>query len=479
GIQGVTGSIGPTGPQGIQGTTGIQGPTGPQGVTGAIGPLGPTGPTGAQGIQGITGSLGPTGPTGPTGDHYWTELTGTYIPTLVCGANSTACVTPTSVQVGSGVLAQASPNSPYRGLWHDGRMQYLYLASELTAAGMTSGTINSVAFNILTKNSTIPYNGFSIKIGCTSASTLTGYITGLTTVYSASYSTAVGWNIHNFSTTYDWNGFSNLVIETCFDNSSFSNDDVVQMSAMGANMSYYGYQDNYTLGTCSGFLTFSGVNQNRPNIMFGYCPSAGGSPVTGPYLTYAGALVIGTPLGGYRGPGSINAQAVYDDGLLLTDYVFDSYYDGKISKEDSAKHFGFKIAKIDEMINYVEVNRHLPSIKGRDDWNKSGNFSLGELTQQLWETIEIQSLYIKELHERLTKLETEFEQFKSGNDKPSNTSATTKSFVPENSNVNFSHDPYIDLREAINTVENSGKLTEAKKREMISKLKLDYEKNQQ
>jgi hypothetical protein len=356
-------------------------------------------------------------------------------------------------------------------------MQYLYLASEMTAAGMTSGTITSIAFNVLVKNSTIPYTGFSIKIGCTSATSLSGYIPGLVTVYSSSYSTVPGWNNHNFAMTYDWDGTSNIVIETCYDNSVFSTSDVVQMDAMTASLSYFGYQDNF-IGTCNGILANSGTNPNRPNIRFGYCAStAGGPPITGPYLTYAGGLVIGTPATGYRGPGTINAQSVYDDGLLLTDYVYDSYFDGKVAKEDLPHHSGFKMDSINEMINYISKYRHLPSIKGRDEWKKKGKFSLGELSQELWETVEIQSLYIKELHERLSKLENEVDQLRSGNDKVSNSTAS-KDFSTQISKSK-DNDPYRDLIESIKSVENTANLSQDKKREIIEKLKLDYEKNQQ
>jgi hypothetical protein len=67
---GISGPVGPTGPQGVTGPTGPQGvtgPTGPQGVTGPTGPQGVTGPTGPQGVTGPTGPQGVTGPTGPTG----------------------------------------------------------------------------------------------------------------------------------------------------------------------------------------------------------------------------------------------------------------------------------------------------------------------------------------------------------------------------------------------------------------------------
>lgn len=45
-------------------------------------------------------------------------------------------------------------------------------------------------------------------------------------------------------------------------------------------------------------------------------------------------FVIGSPAGGDKGAGTINAQAVYDDGVILTDYVPDAYMDGDYSVTD-------------------------------------------------------------------------------------------------------------------------------------------------
>ncbi|MCB0794267.1 MAG: hypothetical protein KDB88_05985, partial [Flavobacteriales bacterium] len=59
---------------------------------------------------------------------------------------------------------------------------------------------------------------------------------------------------------------------------------------------------------------------------------------------------------------------------------------------------------IDEMANYVERERHLPTIEGRDTWKQDGTFSLDELSTQLWVTVEEQALYIKELNERMELL---------------------------------------------------------------------------
>lgn len=418
GITGPMGAIGPTGATGETGATGPTGPTGSNGLSGGTGPAGPTGATGATGPTGPAGNTGATGPngiqgyTGPTGDAFWTEDTGSYTPPLIvpCTANNTICNSPGDFTIGNGTLAISSPLSPFMGLWNDQRTQYLYLASELTAAGMQPGTIKSVAFNVLTKNSTNPFNGYSIKIGCSNQSTLSGYVPGLSLVYTSNYSTVTGWNILSLNTTYDWDGTSNIIVEVCFDNSSYTNNDVIECTGMSFNAVYYGYQDNPPSPPCNytGW-TYTGVSNNRPNLRFGFCIASGGTPITGPYLSYSGGLVIGSPSGGYHGPGTINAKGVYDDNLLLTDYVFDQYFDGVIKEEDSAFHH-FRVIPIEEMSRFIEKERHLPALTGRKEWNKMGPLPLGKLTQQLWETVETQAIYIKILNEKIKLLEEELKK---------------------------------------------------------------------
>lgn len=409
GNTGATGPTGLTGPTGPSGSNGLSGGTGPAGPTGATGATGPTGPSGITGATGLTGAQGTTG---PTGDAFWTEDSGSYTPPLIvpCTANNTNCNSPVDFSIGNGTLAISSPLSPFMGLWNDQRTQYLYLASELTAAGMQPGTIKSVAFNVLTKNSTNPFNGYSVKIGCSNQSTLSGYVPGLSLVYSSNYSTVTGWNVLLLNTTYDWDGTSNIIVEVCFDNSSYTNNDVIECTGMSFNAVYYGYQDNPPSPPCTytGW-TYTGVSNNRPNLRFGFCNASGGTPITGPYLSYSGGLVIGSPSGGYHGPGTINAKGVYDDNLLLTDYVFDKYFDGIIKEEDSAfRHF--RVFPIEEMSRFIEKERHLPSLTGRKEWNKMGPLPLGKLTQQLWETVETQAIYIKTLNEKIKLLEEEIKK---------------------------------------------------------------------
>ncbi len=120
-----------------------------------------------------------------------------------------------------------------------------------------------------------------------------------------------------------------------------------------------------------------------------------------------GSVVVGAPTGGAKGIGTLNAVAVYDDNVLLTDYVFDKYFDGNVRQEDIDLHGDYSMMTLDEMGVYVNQNRHLPTIAGRDEWRKNGKFSLGSLASQLWETAETNSLYILELNNKINNLDTQ------------------------------------------------------------------------
>ena len=112
----------------------------------------------------------------------------------------------------------------------------------------------------------------------------------------------------------------------------------------------------------------------------------------------AQGLQVGTPSGAVPGFGNINASAMYDDGVLLTDYIFEIHFDGKaIDKE----HVEYKIKTLEEEHEFVREHKHLSTIRGRKNWDKN----VGKLLTDLWKTVETQALYIFELNERLTSLE--------------------------------------------------------------------------
>lgn len=112
---------------------------------------------------------------------------------------------------------------PFRAEFTDARTQILYLASELTAAGFSAGTITSLGFNVTTKNSTAPFDGFTIKMKNTATTSINAggvaFETGATTVFGpVSYSTVTGANAFTLTTPFVWNGTSNILVDICFDN---------------------------------------------------------------------------------------------------------------------------------------------------------------------------------------------------------------------------------------------------------------------
>src|SRR5205085_11494549 len=96
---------------------------------------------------------------------------------------------------------------PFDASLQSKRTQFIYLASELTAAGLTAGNVSSIALNINTKNSVRPFQNLQIKMG----QTTTGYLytsslfnnVETSTVKSlSSYATVAGWNTFTLDTPF-------------------------------------------------------------------------------------------------------------------------------------------------------------------------------------------------------------------------------------------------------------------------------------
>ena len=114
-----------------------------------------------------------------------------------------------------------------------------------------------------------------------------------------------------------------------------------------------------------------------------------------------GSIVVGSPTGGDKGAGTINATAVYDDNTLLTDFVFEP---------------GYNMLPIPDMVAYFERKHHLPTIPGRDEWEKRGQFSVGQLGTHLWETVEVHARYIGEHEARFSTIEDRVDALKEANE---------------------------------------------------------------
>ncbi|MCS6933550.1 MAG: N-acetylmuramoyl-L-alanine amidase [Chitinophagales bacterium] len=181
---------------------------------------------------------------------------------------TTAAPPPTTIQVGSGT----SPYSahPFSTVWMDERTQYIITKSELQAAGWNPSQpyLKSLAINITTA-STQTMNGFTVTIAHTSATNFnnsTSFITGsnTTTVYSGTFTAATGWRTIQFSTPFYYNGTSNLLINICFNNSTYTTNSAVQAFSYPDNVALYHRADLASGSVCN--ITTGTQSYYRPNF---------------------------------------------------------------------------------------------------------------------------------------------------------------------------------------------------------------------
>ncbi len=273
------------------------------------------------------------------------------------------------------------------------------------------------------------------------------------------------WLMINLTPSFVWNGTDNILIEVAVVSGpgSSPNNNPVSCTDAGFNATYAASVSPATWTTppaapvppasCNNGLIAtrmqdadpptlsyrSGASHWRPRVRFHGVvgtPSAAAVSGTASYITYPGGLVVedssavangttipwgrwrpGIPTGNsywsFRGNGTISAQrGVYDNGSLLNDHVFDRAFDGRVAPADAAQFGDQRTYNIPEMARFTQENRHLPTMKGRNAWNKEGGFSLGDLGNQLWATTETQALYIADLHDKLNVIEI------LGNDRP-------------------------------------------------------------
>jgi hypothetical protein len=200
----------------------------------------------------------------------WTPSdSGNYTPAIVSAlptdefrANDTVKTTvhvypPGTFQtcVGTGATAVGWP---YYTFYMDSRTDMLYLSSEL---GFPASIIQRIGFDVVSAAPQV-MNGFQIKMKNTTNTTVTGFSsTGWATVYTGTYSvpgTGVRWI--DLQTPFAYNG-TNLEVEICFDNTSYTLNTTVK-SSTAASMTYHYHTDGNT------GCTMTGTNSatSRPNI---------------------------------------------------------------------------------------------------------------------------------------------------------------------------------------------------------------------
>ena len=195
--------------------------------------------------------------------------------------------------------------APYSAYYGGQKMQFLVLASELTAAGLVAGPINSIQFPAVSTGtnwgtSINALQNFQVSMGNTSLNSVGAtFQTGLTIVASATtYTPFVGYgNTHVFNTPFNWNGTSNVIIETVFSNNSGggTGNAVIQYNSPTSFQSTMVFVDNN--GTFTSVAAATSTNMStplrRPDFKlngvglssYSWSPSAGLSSSSGTAVT--------------------------------------------------------------------------------------------------------------------------------------------------------------------------------------------------
>ena len=204
----------------------------------------------------------------------------------------------TDISIGTGTTGNTGTTYPTPiPDWFEGnRMQFLYRASELTAAGMGPGNVNAIKFNVTNLNT---FSGniqqYTIKIGGTAVGTLTntGWENVPNTVYGpVNYTPTLGINTFTFSTPYFWNGTENIVIEICTGLPGNETDGIIHYTnnvtvpwttGLSFNGSHTRAADNAGNLCGTATTTNTGTQTSRPNVTFSWtqAPPCNGAPTAG------------------------------------------------------------------------------------------------------------------------------------------------------------------------------------------------------
>jgi len=223
----------------------------------------------------------------------------------VCaGSNATLTaqvIKPAAVPVGAGALSTSGSGnsggsniSPFSSYFGGYKFQYVVRASELTAAGLVAGNLTALAFDVVSA-SAIAYTGLNVNIASTASTVATTtYLTGtFTNVYSGNPVTTPGVYTFPFSTPFNWDGTSNIVVEICWSNNnggSAAGASEVKYDATSFVSTAYYRNDSQTPATICGRTTADGTHSNRPKMTF-----TGNAPVAGLAVSWSdGVATVGT-----------------------------------------------------------------------------------------------------------------------------------------------------------------------------------------
>lgn len=193
--------------------------------------------------------------------------------------------------LGTGTISSSTLGiCPFATINRNQRSQYLYYGQELTDAGAINGNIISIALNITQLGgASIQPENVTIKMQMTPAVVLGTELTaGLPVYYSSAVEniTATGWHTFTLNAPFEWDGFSNILIEICRSNTNFGNSFKVE-STLNNPLDYRTvglYSNDTDVAGCSLTGTSPMTNtdrRTRPNAQFTMTSPCTGTPTAG------------------------------------------------------------------------------------------------------------------------------------------------------------------------------------------------------
>ena len=177
-----------------------------------------------------------------------------------------------AVQIGTGVLTNTT-STPYKVFWGGSKTQALYTAAELSSLGLIGGSSIASIGHVILSGVPLLMNNYSVSVGFVSDATLgTTFIAGATNIVlnnvAFTPSTGAGNIDYTLTTPIVWDGVSNLLVETCFNNNdgggSGTNSLSVQSSTVATGLNLYRTND-FTADLCTNPGAPLGTT-TRPNL---------------------------------------------------------------------------------------------------------------------------------------------------------------------------------------------------------------------
>ena len=202
---------------------------------------------------------------GPMADNYYTG------PSANGGGATGGSF---EAMIGDETSTTTSTYFPFHTLWNYSIGENLFLASELTEAGVTTAPMTSLSWYVSSTTCTTPQNGISIWMANVSDSELTATshtTAGMTLVYTGANVLPVAgeWNEFVFNAgSFAWDGHSNVLVVCQRLNGSWQGSVSWQTHNPGFTAMTYDYDDYEVYDMTSQTYSMYTSATNRANIVF-------------------------------------------------------------------------------------------------------------------------------------------------------------------------------------------------------------------